>query len=212
MEELGDIIYYGRGVPKDVNKGMEWKIKAARLGDSSAQSSIINLHLGSMTDKGLSDFLSSTFPYIKEIAEDSEGKQSRSMYRLALCYEHGYGVEVDYEKAVYWYNKAAGAGYSEKWCKYNMAQLYKDGKGYDGKKYDIFEEWWTAANNDYKFGVNAEAGKSVLKPCLETKNYKTNTDIAIYYYRQAADKGHAEAEVALKRLGYDFKRANKFNI
>ncbi len=43
-------------------------------------------------------------PYLKKLAE--EGNQA-SMYRLAYLYEHGLGVSQNYEKAMYWYKKAA---------------------------------------------------------------------------------------------------------
>ena len=37
----------------------------------------------------------------------------KAMYNLALCYDNGFGLKQDYEKAVYWYTKAGEHGNSK---------------------------------------------------------------------------------------------------
>ena len=44
------------------------------------------------------------------------------MFSLASCYERGYGVEQDENKAGYWYNKAAKSGHQDA---IKMMQNYK---------------------------------------------------------------------------------------
>ena len=41
---------------------------------------------------------------------EAENGDVASMYNLGVCYGQGHGVEEDYEKAFYWYNKAADGG------------------------------------------------------------------------------------------------------
>ena len=53
------------------------------------------------------------------------------MYSLASCYERGYGVEKDENKAGYWYNKAAKSGHNgaikaiENYKKYRVNRFKK---------------------------------------------------------------------------------------
>ena len=39
--------------------------------------------------------------------EDAKSGNPKAQYKLGLCYEKGQGFEADYEKAIYWYKKAA---------------------------------------------------------------------------------------------------------
>ncbi|MDE7083958.1 MAG: sel1 repeat family protein, partial [Clostridia bacterium] len=46
---------------------------------------------------------------------------------LAICYEDGVGVEIDVEKAAYWYKRAAEQG--EERAQFNIAVCYENGLG-----------------------------------------------------------------------------------
>jgi len=49
---------------------------------------------------------------------------------LAICYEHGYGMSKDLQKAISWYKKAANKG-----CKYSQKALARlDSKKSEGRK------------------------------------------------------------------------------
>ena len=67
---------------------------------------------------------------------------------MAICYKNGEGVEKDFSKAVYWYQKAAEAGNSG--AQNNLAICYKNGEGVE-KDITKAVHWWQRA---------AEAGNS----------------------------------------------------
>ena len=48
------------------------------------------------------------FPLYKKLAENGNAE---AQYVLALCYEYGYGVADDLEKALYWYTQSDNGGY-----------------------------------------------------------------------------------------------------
>lgn len=63
------------------------------------------------------------FPKLKKAAE--KGKKG-AQYRLARCYDKGYGVEENNALAVKWYQKAADQGYAK--AHYQLGKAYLKGK------------------------------------------------------------------------------------
>ena len=52
---------------------------------------------------------------------------AEAQYNLGYCYECGLGVEIDYEKAVFWYKKAAELG--NPIAQTNLGGCYEHGRG-----------------------------------------------------------------------------------
>ena len=50
---------------------------------------------------------------IEELIRAAEAGNAAAQCNLAWSYDEGDGVEVDHEKAFYWYTKAAAPGYPE---------------------------------------------------------------------------------------------------
>lgn len=65
-----------------------------------------------------------------------------AQYVLGTRFEHGEGVEQDYQQAQYWYRKAANQG--DRNAQYNLGMLYFDGKGI-ARDYRQAAEWFRKA-------------------------------------------------------------------
>ena len=61
------------------------------------------------------------------------------MYQLGYIYNQGIGVDIDYEKARIWYEKAAILGCSDAQC--NLGYLYQEGLGIE-KNYEEAIKWY----------------------------------------------------------------------
>jgi TPR repeat protein len=64
------------------------------------------------------------FPKLKAAAEKGHKK---AQYRLGRCYDKGYGVTEDNQKAYQWYLKGAQQGHGK--SQYQLAKCYMKGKG-----------------------------------------------------------------------------------
>jgi len=186
MQDLGSL--YGGGFLEktDKKKYVEWHIKAVEYGDYSAKSSIINLSLSNMTEKAIEEFLTAAFEFIK--SEDKKESSLRCKFRLAICYENGFGTKVDYQKAIELYEKSALQLGQKASAEYLLARMYREGKGFT-QKVDKWEKWWSYAEHDYKRGKKLEEeGKS---------------EEAVAAYKKASNKGLEDANAALKKHGIE---------
>ena len=89
---------------KDYAKAMEWYLKAAANGNSSAQNSIGYMY---QYAQGVEkDYAKAMEWYLKAAANANSSAQ----YNIGYLYENGLGVEKDQDKAIEWYEKAAAQG------------------------------------------------------------------------------------------------------
>lgn len=65
-----------------------------------------------------------------------------AQYNLALCYEQGKGVPVNYDAAVKWYRKAAQQEHAD--AQYNLGACYENGEGVP-MNYDEAVKWYRKA-------------------------------------------------------------------
>lgn len=114
-------------------------------------------------------------------------------YNLALIYEDGKGLPVDYVRAKALYMKAAEQGNSKAMAQ--LAELYFTGLG--GKRDEQQAVHWykkAAALGDadalYQLGLLSETGVAT----------KLDFPNAVSYYQQAAEKGNEKAKLALARM------------
>ena len=61
---------------------------------------------------------------------------------MGVCYNYGFGVTQDMQKAVEWYTKAAEQGHAA--AQYNLGNCYYDGEGVE-KDLQKAIEWYTKA-------------------------------------------------------------------
>jgi TPR repeat protein len=123
--------------------------------------------------------------------------QPEAQYDLGLLYAKGLGVQRDLQVAQQWYEAAATQGNAQ--AEYSLGQMYAQGWGIPANQASTLR-WMEMAN-----GSN---GDNQDDPgWLAIEGYGTATDFtkAAYWYRLAADQGHAEAQYDLARLYSDGK-------
>ena len=106
-------------------------------------------------------------------------------------YAQGRGVRRDLTEAANWYRKSAEQGNAE--AEFALGQLYSRGWGVPRDEADAIQ-WFQMANSVESEGPPTD--------WAEVAGYGMPRDPqqAAYWYRQAADKGHPEAQFSLGRL------------
>jgi len=112
-------------------------------------------------------------PKLKTAAE--KGKKG-AQYRLARCYDKGYGMAEDNAQAVKWYQKAAEQGHAK--SQYQLGKAYMNGKKGLPKDEQKAKAWLSKA----------------------VKNEKDGSDI-LKKIRKEAKEGDADAKKMLKLIG-----------
>ena len=122
------------------------------------------------------------------IACNTEAEQgdSTAHFNLALLYDEGKGVEVNKEKALYWYTKAAIRGGGD--AQYELARMYDKGDGAEVNKEEALFWYTKAADWDiaeamYRLGIMYYEGDGVEK----------NIELARKYFEQAYEQKFKES-------------------
>lgn len=163
---------------------------------------------------------------IKQYLKQAEAGHRKAQYRLGMMYLRGEGVERNHELGMRWLHTAAKRGDSE--AQYQLGIIYRDGSGVN-KNEDEAMKWlqksadWgdKAAIRDLNALIakqNAKELKSLLAAAkqdslsamtLLAKKYEEGIGVvkdsehAAYWYRQAAQRQHAESQY---QLGVMYKR------
>ena len=118
-----------------------------------------------------------------------------SQHLLGYMYQHGEGVEKDYEKAIHYYTLSANQGNSS--AQYNLGNMYYFGQGVK-KDYEKAIHYYTLSVNQensvaqnnlgymYKYGTGVE------------QDYEK----AIHYYTLSANQGNSSAQNNLGNMYY----------
>ena len=106
------------------------------------------------------------------LVKSAEAKNDKGMVDAGICYEKGIGVEQDYTKALYWYEKATM--YDNTYGYRNAGIFYKNGYGVKVDYKKAFEYFLQAANMDL-----AEAMVDV-GVCYDF--YIFQNSLSIYFY------------------------------
>lgn len=113
---------------------------------------------------------------------------------LAGYYQDGYEVKQDYQKAAFWYQKAAEQGNA--FAQGSLGSFYYN--GYGVKKDDEKAFYW--------FKKGAEQGDLRLQATIALWYYNGQGDIkvnyqkAAYWYQKAADQGHLKSKLSLAKM------------
>ena len=132
------------------------------------------------------------------ILEKAKSGNSDEMYKLGHAYEEGlYGLEIDYIKAIHWYQKAIKAGSSD--AVNAMGLMYKNGNGVS-KNIKKAEEFFLQAveKNNY----DAHYNLAVLYITNESQ-YPTYINKAKRLLDLASDSGHALSMSGLGKIYLD---------
>ena len=179
---LGDMYYFGHGVPRNNDEAKKWWRKAldtsqkmAELGDAEGQ-----YNMGLMYRKGHGvalDYAKAAEWYTKSANQNYAPAQ----YDLALAYEYGWGLVSDKEQAKTLYKLAAGQGHIQ------ASNALKRIEGTATSRVVVTPEAVTAfkRGKDYYSGLNGEP-----------EDYAE----AAKCYRESGEKGYGRAMYELGRM------------
>lgn len=124
------------------------------------------------------------YQYYKTMVNNAGQGDVNAQLTLAIMYGKGNGVDQDYEKAVYWYTKAAEQGNAQ--AQNNLGVRYELGEIVN-KDDEKAVYWYTkAADQNYAMAVNNLGGLYFRKG---------NDDEAFPWYLKAAELGYIKAQV-----------------
>ncbi|AVO27790.1 SEL1-like repeat protein [Megasphaera elsdenii] len=112
---------------------------------------------------------------------------------IGSMYYHGRGIGQAYEKALEWYQKAAGKGYAQ--AQFNLGYMYYHGQGVK-QSYEKAVEWYQKAaeqgdvTSQFHLGNMYENGRGV----------KRSYERAAKWYQKAAEQGDAQAQSYLGNM------------
>lgn len=110
-------------------------------------------------------------------------EQARAQYNIGVSFEYGYlGQEIDLDKAIHWYTKAAEQ--HESGALLNLGALYYHGKGVEQNCQKAFDYLMESGN-----AGNAEALGNIGTMYNKGKCFKRDAQKAISYFLQAAEAG-----------------------
>lgn len=180
---LGQFYQLGRVGQPDYNLAKYWYQKAA---DKLPKASVALGFIYETVDDNYADALKA---YEKAATEgDILGD-----YNLALMYEYGKGMPVDYSKAKLFFNNAANNGVSEAMNQLGAMNFYGLG---EARNVQQALSWYKKAaelgngNALYALGLLSETGVAT----------KLDFPDALKFYQEASDKGNEKAMLALARM------------
>lgn len=185
--ELARRYYWGNGVEQNYNQAFFCYQKAAEQGYLNAQNK-----LGLCYGKGIGvrqDYSQAAHWYQKAAEQGCKFAQ----FNLGFCYETGQGVKQDYIQAIYWYKRATE--HEHEVAKRRLSICYEKIRG-GTQDYTQSEEQEepTSAEEQYKLAERYYYGNDGVE-----RDYSQ----AVYWYQEAAEQGHREAQYELAEL-YDY--------
>lgn len=176
--------YTSEGVEKDCKKAKYWLEKSASQGNEEALDGLGTIYfVGCSVNK---DYRKAEEYYL--LANEKGSKQAK--VNLGEIYrEGGFGLERDYDKALYWYQLGLN---DNPYRAYNsLASLYIDQENYEeAYKYLIQAADLGNPEAEYNLGVMYNSGIVV----------EENKEKAIYWYKKSAAQGWTDAQYNLDIL------------
>ncbi len=115
---------------------------------------------------------------------------------LGFIYNHGHGVDQDYQKAMYYFQLVADQGYAI--AQTNLGGLYNHGHGVEQDYQKAMYYFQLAADQGFAFAQN-NLGWFYSHGHGVEQDYQK----AIHYYQLAVDQGFALAQNNLKNILHD---------
>lgn len=178
---LGQFLDNGWETPKNPHEAMKWYMKSAQNNNPHA------LYALAVHFDGESDF-DEAFKFYTKAAQAGD---SFSQYILGGIYSHDelksiqeYRniINLDYERAVFWYEKAALQG--ERLALIRSADIYFEGKGIP-RDYSAAAKWYQEAANEGFPSAQNRLGNMYLRGQGVSQDYSK----AIEWHKKAADQG-----------------------
>lgn len=220
--KLALIYENGEGVEQDYEESAYWYKKAGENGSDLlsrvAYFSAFANGLGGVFEEDVKQSLFLATKAIEAISSKREYiKLNSSLFKyFGGVYEHGISVKKDYEKAVYWYTKAAEAGNVN--AQLSLSDIYFEGRGL--KKNLEKAEYWTLKAQELGGGVqtdrlykihnsirygHADDNISWVVNCAERGivdaqsrlGYYYSGEKSVYWFEKAAEQGDCDAQSQL---------------
>jgi len=121
----------------------------------------------------------------------ADSGNAEAQFDLGVLYAQGLGVRRDLTEASYWYRRSAEQGNAE--AQFALGQMYSRGWGAPRDISDAVR-WLQMANSVESDGPPTDWAN------IEGYGMPQDDEVAAYWYRLAADKGHPEAQFNLARL------------
>mmetsp|Transcript_16992 Transcript_16992/g.41725 ORF Transcript_16992/g.41725 Transcript_16992/m.41725 type:complete len:381 (-) Transcript_16992:179-1321(-) len=225
MYRLGICFENGYGVEKDLKAAANWYDQAAKRGNHLAQ-----YNIGVCYDQGIGVLEDPTTAVKWYELSAGQGNMDAAC-NLALCYEHGRGLAQDTAKALKWISVAAEA--NDPHGQFILGLYYEHGKGLDADEKAAAKWYLKAATQghiDACFNLaflyeldlvplipgvlqavkesqgdtpgHSKSGND-SKAAKEQHSTSVNLQIAVAWYRRAAEQGDSHAQHRLARF-YEF--------
>ncbi len=173
LNQAASILLYDSMMQENVEQGVVYLEKAARLGDEQSKVELADYYYGD------EDYVNA----LKWYHQAETSQDPYVLYSLGVMYFDGEGTEIDYHKANQYYERAAKAGYAD--AMYQLAFSYNDGKGVE-QDYHKAAYWFQKAADEgdesamYNLGISYLNGEGVEKSCQK----------AIALFHQAIESNH----------------------
>ena len=199
LRHIGFLYHDGIGVKKDIRKAIEWYDKAIDAGDISSM-----VTKGTIFYYGIGGIPIDYEEAVKLYTKAAEKGDDDGMWRLALCYQKGKGVEQNPQKAFEWFKQSADKNNSNGLC--DLGVCYHYGYGVE-KNYKRAVELYEKAAIDNQKGSLWRLGH-----CYEYgQGVEKNLEKAFGWYKRAAERGSAEGQWRLAQC-YRYARGVQRNI
>ncbi|KAF7780957.1 hypothetical protein PRUB_b0019 [Pseudoalteromonas rubra] len=137
-------------------------------------------------------------PEIEALIEQAQSGDAVAQNTLADAYYFGETVEQNYERAVYWFGKAAEQG--EAHAQYSLGYMYRMGQYFEQSDEAAVKLYQQAAEQGH---ASAQYNLGVL--CVRGEGITQSDTKAVKLYRKAAQQGNALAQY---ELGFMYARGN----
>lgn len=186
---LGSYCYSnGEGIKKDESKVIEYTFKAAYSNNNSAK---ITLGLYYLQGSGMDEEKGSQLVHdgFSGLCLNASFLSREEMHIFAMCYQYGFGVEKDIQRAIYWYTKSADLGDPE--AQNSLGEIYLYGS--DGVSEDdgVAVTLFKFAASKHLNGALINLGDCYYYGWGVAQNFTE----ALAWYRKAAEEGDDGAMV-----------------
>lgn len=122
---MGNFCASGRGVKKDIDQAIKWWQKAADQNYPDAECALGHVHFVTNVELG-TNYLN--YPEaIRWLTRAAGHGSTDAMNHLAVAYDFGLGVKLDFKESARWYREAAECGNAQ--AQAMLGELYIDGRG-----------------------------------------------------------------------------------
>lgn len=132
---------------------------------------------------------------VEQLTIDAKAGKGLAQYNLAHLYQHGYGVQQNKEKALYWYKQSAQSDTAS--VRYKIGRLFESGQIFPKDLKQAFIHYQYAAEHGDPYG---ETNLALMY--IQGKGTKQDIPKGIEVAKKVADRGFVKAQLNLAGL-YD---------